>query len=131
MPQPAISQTEQFQPTSWSTSGNRLVGLIIDGSKAAMAIYDVAGKQFSRVPGELAHSSTWIMPIWLADGRHLIVRRSDGVALIDASTGAGRLLIPVGGNIIGRSVGVSHDNKWITYSETATEGDIWIASLRN
>ena len=131
MPQPAISQTEQFQPTSWSTSGNRLVGLIIDGSKAAMATYDVAGKQFSRVPGELAHSNTWIMPIWLADGRHLIVRRSDGVALIDASTGAGRLLIPVGGNIIGRSVGVSHDNKWITYSETATEGDIWIASLRN
>ena len=71
------------------------------------------------------------MPVWLADGRHLIVRRSGSVALIDAGTGAGRLLIPVGGSIIGRSVGVSYDNKWITYSETATEGDIWVASLRN
>ena len=69
------------------------------------------------------------MPAWLADGRRLIVRRSDGVALIDAGTGAGHLLIPVGGSIIGRSVGVSRDNKWITYTETATEGDIWIASL--
>ena len=98
---------------------------------ASVAIYDIASKKFSRVPGELAHSGAWILPTWLADGRHLIVRRSDGVALIDASTGAGRLLIPVSGSIIGRSVGVSRDNRWITYTETATEGDIWIASLKN
>jgi hypothetical protein len=130
-PQPAISRTEQFQPMSWSSNGGRLAGIVVNGSTAGVTIYDFASKRFTPVPGELAHSSTWIMPIWLADGRHLIVRRSDGVALIDAGTGAGRLLIPVGGSIIGRSVGVSHDNKWITYSETATEGDVWIASLRN
>ena len=130
-PQPAISRTEQFQPMSWSSNGGRLAGIVVNGSTAVVTIYDFASKRFTPVPGELAHSSTWIMPIWLADGRHLIVRRSDGVALIDAGTGAGRLLIPVGGSIIGRSVGVSHDNKWITYSETATEGDVWIASLRN
>jgi Tol biopolymer transport system component len=130
-PQPAISQTEQFQPTSWSTSGDRLAGLIVGGSTSTVATYDIASKKFSRVPGELARSGPWILPIWLGDGRHLILRRSDGVALIDASTGAGRLLIPVGGSIIGRSVGVSRDNRWITYTETATEGDIWIASLKN
>ena len=32
--------------------------------------------------------------------------------------------------MVGRSVGVSHDNKWITYTETATEGDVWIATLK-
>jgi Tol biopolymer transport system component len=130
-PQTAISQTEQFQPTSWASHGDQLAGIVVEGSTATVAIYDIASKRFSRVPGELARSSPWVLPIWLADGRRLIVRRSDGVALIDAGTGAGRLLIPVGGNTIGRTVGVSHDDKWITYTETATEGDIWIASLRN
>jgi len=31
-------------------------------------------------------------------------------------------------NEIGRE-SISRDNKWISYTETATEGDIWIATL--
>ena len=38
----------------------------------------------SRVPGDLAHSNTWTITDSSTDGRHLIVRRSDGIALIDA-----------------------------------------------
>lgn len=30
----------------------------------------------------------------------------------------------------GHSMGVSRYNPWITYTETATEGDIWIATLK-
>ena len=30
----------------------------------------------------------------------------------------------------GCSVGISRDNRWITYTETATEGDIWIATMK-
>ena len=67
--------------------------------------------------------------IRLADGRRLIVRRPDGIYLVDAASGTARLLLPVGGNMVGKSVGVSRDNRWITYTETATEGDIWIAKL--
>jgi hypothetical protein len=33
--------------------------------------------------------------------------------------------------MVGRTVGVSRDNRWITYTETATEGDIWIAAIKN
>jgi hypothetical protein len=51
---------------------------------------------------------------------------------VDADSGAGRLLFAVGGEMVGcRGVGVSRDNRWITYSETATEGDIWIATLQS
>lgn len=32
--------------------------------------------------------------------------------------------------MVGRSVGVSRDNRWITYTETATEGDLWIATIK-
>ena len=40
---------------------------------------------------------------------------------MDANTGAVRPLLAVGGQIIGKSVGVSRDNRWITYTETGTE----------
>ena len=53
------------------------------------------------------------------------------VAIVNAETGAGRLVVVVGGDMIGHTVGVSRDQKWITYTETATEGDIWIATIRD
>ena len=67
---------------------------------------------------------------WLPDGRHLVVRDDSGVAIVRADTGERKLLIPVRGYATGRSVGVSRDGKWITYTETGTEGDIWMASFK-
>jgi hypothetical protein len=32
--------------------------------------------------------------------------------------------------MVDRSVGVSRDSRWITYTETATESDIWLATIR-
>jgi len=101
-----------------------------DGAVATLGVYSVATKRFTRVPGDVARGRYWLWPVWLADGRHLIVRRPDGVAIVDAESGAGHVLFAVSGNMVGRSVGVSHDNKWITYTETATEGDIWIATIK-
>jgi len=49
---------------------------------------------------------------------------------LDADAGTGRLLVPVGGYMIGKSVGVSADDRWITYTDTATEGDVWIATVK-
>ena len=67
--------------------------------------------------------------MWLADNQHLVLRRADGLALVDARTGAGRLLLPVAGTFISRSMSVSHDNRWIIFTEAATEGDVWVATL--
>jgi Tol biopolymer transport system component len=130
--QPALSPTERFQPTSWSPDGERIVGRVLrsDGAVATLAVYSLLSKRFTRLPGELARAPGWLYPVWLADGRRLIVRRPDGVAVVNAETGAGRLLFAVGGDITGRSIGVSSDNRWITYTETATEGDIWMATLK-
>jgi hypothetical protein len=73
--------------------------------------------------------STWQVPVWLPDGRRLLVRDDRGVSIVRVDTGERKLLIPVRGYAIGRSVGVTHDGKWITYTETGTEGDIWMASF--
>ena len=130
-PERVVSPTEAFGPTSWS-SGGRIAGQIFgfDGATAVLGTYDPANKQFAQVPGDGARRTYWCWPVWLNDGRRLIVRRPDGIAVVNAETGASRQLVSVGGAMVGRSVGVSHDNKWITYTETATEGDVWIATLK-
>jgi len=128
----AISPTERFLPASWSSTGGRIAGQVIgpEGWLNSLGVYSVLTKQFSRVPGELARAPGWLYPVWMGDSRRLLVRRPDGVAIVNAETGAGRLVVVVGGDMIGHTVGASRDNKWITYTETATEGDIWIATIR-
>jgi hypothetical protein len=58
-----------------------------------------------------------------------MVRDDRGVAIVRVDTGERKLLIPVRGYATGRSVGVTRDGKWITYTETGTEGDIWMATI--
>ena len=131
-PEPPFSADERFNPMSWSRDGRRLAGPVLPngGTASALAIYDFTTHEFSRVPGELGRTTDWFAPVWLSDNRRMIVRRAEGIAVVDAETGAGRLLVPVGGYMIGVSVGVSADNRWITYTDTATEGDVWIANIR-
>jgi Tol biopolymer transport system component len=129
--QTAAGPAERFMPASWSLDGEHIAGQIVasDGASATVGVYSMTAQRFSRVPGALSRSDFWLFPVWLADSRRLLVRRQDGVAIVDAETGQGRLLIPVGGDMVGRSVGVSRDNRWITYTETATEGNIWVATI--
>jgi hypothetical protein len=104
--------------------------LSADGAGAAVGLYSLSEKAFARVPGESSQAHGWLFPVWLADGRRLLVRRPNDIAVVDAGTGAAHRLITVGGEMVGRSVGLSRDNRWITYTETATEGDIWLATIR-
>jgi len=138
VPQPAAGETPfapkdgTFYPSSWSPAAGRIAGLVASPTAAtsSLAVYSLSTKQYTAVPGPLARGTLWMWPVWLSDGRRLLVRNEAGLAVIDASTGAGRALLSVPGYNIGASAGLSRDNKWITYTETATEGDIWIATIR-
>jgi hypothetical protein len=92
-------------------------------------VYDMTTRQYGRVPGG-GTQAFWAWPVWLADGHSLIVRWPEGIDLIDVDSEARRELVSVGGVMLGKSVGVSHDNRWISYTETATEGDIWMGTLK-
>jgi len=59
----------------------------------------------------------------------MVVRDESGIFFQDLH-GTRKMLVDVGGYAVGRSVGVSRDRKWITYTETGTEGDIWVARLK-
>jgi eukaryotic-like serine/threonine-protein kinase len=119
-------------PASWSLTGDRIVGLVQapTGATSTVATYSLQARRFTTVPGSLARSGLWLWPAWLPDGKRLLVRTDAGLTIVDASTGAGHALMPVPGYNIGASAGVSRDGRWITYTETATDGDIWVATIK-
>jgi eukaryotic-like serine/threonine-protein kinase len=122
----------RFIPSSWSSDGQRIAGMIIsgDGSAVRIGLYSLADKRIAPVPGLWAGGAVWLYPIWLNDSRHLIVRRPEGLSWLDADTGEGRVLVPVEGLTVGVGAGVSRDNHWLLYTETASEGDIWTGTLK-
>lgn len=114
-------------PFSWSRSGTRVLGPVINtaGTIQALATYDLASKQYRRIPVTL--NGQWVLPAWLSDGRRLLMRAADGISVVDSQTGARKPLVSVRGYLTGRSLSVAHDNTWFSYTETGTEGDIWVA----
>jgi Tol biopolymer transport system component len=131
IPEAAPSPTERFLPTSWSAETNRLAGIVAsdDGSRTRIGLYNLATRQYTSVPSD-RRPALWVWPVWLADGRRLIVRWPEGIELVDADTGDHHSLIGIGGMFQGMSAGASRDNRWISYTETATEGDIWMGTLK-
>jgi Tol biopolymer transport system component len=125
---PQISPDTAFWPSSWSADGRRLAGLAMhaDATPAGTAVYEIATRQFTVIP---TTAISWVTSIWLPDNERLLVRDDRGVLLANVRTRATKLLVAVGGYSIGRSVGVTADARWITYTETGTEGEIWLATL--
>jgi Tol biopolymer transport system component len=127
---PPIGGPQQFWPLSWSRDGRSLAGIAAnpDGSVDSVVVYSIPENRFERL--DAGPSRLWKIPIWLADSRQLLVRDARGVSLVDLSTKRSQLLFSIGGYGIGLSLGITQDNRWITYTETATEGDIWVADLK-
>jgi eukaryotic-like serine/threonine-protein kinase len=125
---PQIDGRTAFWPMSWSPDGRRLLGLGShrDGTAAGLAIYDMAGRRFTTLPSE---SSVWSSPIWLPDSQRFLMRNARGIWLLNPARNARKLLVPVGGYLVGRSIGVSQDGRVITYTETGTEGEVWLATM--
>lgn len=130
-PEPLLAPDVLFWPFSWSPDGKRLLGIVLtaEGKGQGLATYDVVSKQYTRVP--LKSQGSWMVPDWLNDGRRLLLRTSAGISVVDSLTGRSKSLVSVRGYFIGRSLGVSEDNTWFSYTETGTEGDIWVAVFKN
>jgi eukaryotic-like serine/threonine-protein kinase len=129
--EPPLNTTDGYWPFAWSRDGARLAGIDVtpSGSIDRVVIYDVASKRYRPVAAAQLRPG-WMVPAWLADGRRMLVRTMDGVFVVNADTGAAKPLVSVRGYGIGRSLSLARDNTWFSYTETGTEGDIWVAMLK-
>ena len=125
---PQIDGNSSFWPLSWSPDGKRLVGIMTrtDGTNVGAAVFDIAAKQFSVFP---ASALMWTSSVWMPDSERFLTRDDTAISIVNARTKAAKPLISVGGYAVGRSVGVTADGRTITYTETGTEGEIWLATF--
>jgi Tol biopolymer transport system component/tRNA A-37 threonylcarbamoyl transferase component Bud32 len=126
---PDPSDSESFWPFAWSRDGKRLAGVIMlkDGRTTGVEVFSVETHR-ADLFREVANSSFRNVR-WLSDGQRLLIRNLRGLQLLDTRTRETKLLIEVGGYMIGRSFSTTADDRFITYTETAAEGDIWLASF--
>jgi WD40 repeat protein len=128
---PAIDASSRFWPLTWSADGKKIAGPRVrnDGTSNEVMTFTVATEKYVKVFGDPRDSSFKIV-CWLNDGRRLLVRSRNGIALLDTATGRSQLLLAVRGQWVGGSTFISRDDRWISYSETGSEGDIWLAELK-
>ena len=128
--EPPMSDGLKLWAFSWSADGSRLLGFAArtNGTVQGPALYDIAAKQYRLIGGQEDEGFCW--PVWLRDGRRFLIRTTSGISLVNADTGARKLLTHVRGYTIGKSLSVAADNTWYSYTETGTEGDLWIAVVR-
>ena len=127
---PPVAEGVGFWPLCWSPDGQRLAGPVVapNGTVKSIGTYSFATGQYDVM--DVGPGGFWRVPVWLSDSRRLLVRDRWGIFLLDTGSKKTKRLISVGGYGIGLSVGISRDNRSITYTETGTEGDIWLAEFQ-
>jgi Tol biopolymer transport system component len=113
------------EPWSWSRDGRRLAMLrhLADGEHGGVGVYDLETRSYD-----------WLndygdFPVWLADGRRLLFVHGGKILLVDRVTRRQREVLASGGEELG-SPALSRDNRTLYFTHVATEGDVWLATLR-
>jgi hypothetical protein len=118
-----------FWPASWSAAGELIgFGNAAPGRIAGYSIYDTNARTYRPVAGTAEPAFSW--QVWLNDSRRFLARTTEGISIYSAAAGTRKMLTPVRGYSIGRCLYVAPDNTWYSYTETGTEGDIWLALLK-
>ncbi len=131
---PRISDTEWFAPTSWSPDGRVLAGIRLSVENGdplpGIVLYSLTAKSY-RTVGDVA--IRWgefnSPPIWLADGRHLVLADGPDIVAVDSETGTERTLLaaPPGSRLF--QPRTTPDGRSLYYLQLEEEADLWTAVL--
>jgi dipeptidyl aminopeptidase/acylaminoacyl peptidase len=126
---PRVREAVLFWPLSWSHDGRRLAGIAVEpsGRVVAIAVYAFETHGYDLFEEEAGGVFRYVC--WLNDSQRMLVRDPQGIHVLDSRSRKSRPLLDLRGQATGKSIGLSRDNRWITFTETAGEGDIWLASF--
>jgi len=119
----------RYSVDSWSSDGRLLSGSVVgeDGAAKALLVWDVASKTLARtIPLPLQRSSS--SDSSFVAGTHLLVTQvGDGVVVVDADTGASRVILKVPPGIETR---MSGDGRTLLVERLRVESDLWLMEFR-
>ncbi len=71
-------------------------------------------------------------PAWLSDSQRFLFLGEQGeIQLFDTLTGESHSVLPAGNiaSLEGRRLSITDDDRWISFIDTNTEGDIWLLNF--
>jgi Tol biopolymer transport system component len=123
---------ENFLPQAWSPQGDRIAGTVTaEGPYGnyylALAIWSPDTGRFERLAVPPFGVAARAVAGWLPDGRRLVARLHDGVAVVDTVTGTSRIVAPAGAF---DGVSLSRDGRTLLVEREVMDSDIWLLEAR-
>jgi serine/threonine protein kinase len=113
-----------FTAYNWSHDGKRIIGAIEKEYKTlpGLVACDLASQRYERITGEGATG------FWLRDNRRLVYHRNGEIHLVDSQTKKPRGLLSIPNLSLDDPI-LSRDEKWLYYSASSLEEDLWMITL--
>ena len=111
-----------MQPRSWAPDGSALAGglTFYSSPTSVTLLYDFAARDYRALP----EGRGW--PVFMSDSRRLVVARHDQIVVLDTRSGRATPLIATAAHC----PSLSRDDRWLSYVETRSEADVWMATLQ-
>jgi Tol biopolymer transport system component len=121
---PPFPEGQLFNAWNWSPDGRMLAGFL--NRDDGIAIYTPSQRTFERL------TAVGSDPVWLSDSRRLLYHAKGRVHLIDRQSGSTRELISIAPEEIARrGFSVTPDDRYIYFSTSITEADVWFMEFEH
>ncbi len=117
---------EHFMAYSWSPDGRKLAGhgQRADGTNAGVVVFSFDTQQYQML------TEIGSFPAWMSDSRRLLFVHRGKIYLVDSTSKKAGEVLSVAPHSVGAGFGLPKDNRAIFFILTATEADIWLATLQ-
>ena len=115
---PFPGERQIFNGWNWSPDGRMLAGFL--NRDDGIALYSLGSRSFHKLTGHGAD------PVWLSDNRRLLFLDGGKIHLLDSASGSTRELVSIlPEQVARRGFAVSPDDRYIYFSVSTTESDVW------
>jgi Tol biopolymer transport system component len=120
-----------FAVNSWADKGNR-VALTTTGSLGrgdSFAILDLDSGKLRDLGVKASGSEGLQVGGWFPDGRHLLVKTTEGATVVDVDSGRRTVVAPVGRGL-NDPISLSRDGRFLLVEKEILDSDIWLIEMK-